>query len=115
MLTAPKVAVAGSAQVKSSAVVPVPVNCSDSPAGSEPNSSAPMSVLVIPSAGPPHCDERALVGEELDDGSGVVDQGDAVGGAVLDPVGWIGDHLHPEPVAEVGDGAGQRRSAAGVV
>ena len=52
VFTDPKVWALGPLQEKSFASAPVPVNCSEDPAGVALDSATPMSVLVMPSAGP---------------------------------------------------------------
>src|SRR5688500_15238863 len=53
VLIAPKLPVAGALQGKSSYTWPAPLSRSDCPSASLPSSLTPMSVLVIPFAGPP--------------------------------------------------------------
>ncbi len=53
VLGASKVAGADPAQMKSSAVAPLPVSCRESPTGLLDASATPMSTDVMPSAGPP--------------------------------------------------------------
>ena len=70
-------------QKKSPGAVPVPFSCRENPTDVEPDSATRMSVLVMPSAGPPAAVKGPFVTEELDD-LAVGDYGDPVGGTVLD-------------------------------
>ena len=89
VLTAPGLSSVGPVQVKSPYVDPVPVSWSDSPAGSR----SPRRRRCRCSSTRPQVHRRRrtpLVGEELHQAARGVDQGDAVGRAILDAVARVG-------------------------